>query len=70
MSGAGRGIWLLIPLMVLVGDWRESCFSGDQVGLLMNCYLVEVMVVEWGSGVGWLWCRGVMESDGTGIGYW
>ena len=26
MSGAGRGIWLLIPLMVLVGDWRESCY--------------------------------------------
>ena len=43
-SGAGRGIWLLIPLMVLVGDWCESCFSGDQVGSLMNCYLVEVMV--------------------------
>ena len=34
--------------------------SRDQVGLLMNCYLVEVMVVE----------RGVMESDGSGIGYW
>lgn len=36
-AGAGRvvGYWLL---MVLVGDWRESCFSGDQVGLLMNCY--------------------------------
>ena len=44
--------------------------SGDQVGLLMNCYLVEVMVVERGSGGGWLWCREVMESDGTGIGYW
>ena len=26
--------------------------SRDQVGLLMNCYLVEVMVVERGSGVG------------------
>lgn len=44
--------------------------SGDQVGLLMNCYLVEVMVVERGSGVGRSWYRGVMESDGTGIGYW
>lgn len=32
-------MWLVIDsLMVLVGDWRESCFSGDQVGLLMNCY--------------------------------
>ena len=70
MSGAGRGIWLLIPLMFLVGDWCESCFSGGQVGLLMNCYLVEVMVVERGSGVGRSWYRGVMESDGTGIGYW
>ena len=64
MSGAGRGIWLLIPLMFLVGDWCESCFSGDQVGLLMNCYLVEVMVwigglglvvVSWGYGVWWDW---------------
>ena len=28
------------------------------------------LVVERGSGVGWLWCRGVMENDGFGIGYW
>ena len=38
-------MWLVIDsLMFLVGDWCESCFSGDQVGLLMHCYLVEVMV--------------------------
>lgn len=40
--------------MVLVGDWRESCFSGDQVGLLMNCDLVEVMV--WIGGLGLVGC--------------
>ena len=28
------------------------------------------LVVERGSGVGRSWYRGVMESDGTGIGYW
>lgn len=40
-----RVVWLVIDsLMFLVGDWCESCFSGGQVGLLMNCYLVEVMV--------------------------
>lgn len=35
-----RGLWDLVidSLMFLVGDWCESCFSGDQVGLLMNCY--------------------------------
>ena len=28
------------------------------------------LVVERGSGVGRSWCRGVMENDGFGIGYW
>ena len=28
------------------------------------------LVVERGSGVGRSWCRGVMENDGSGIGYW
>lgn len=57
--------------MVLVGDWCESCFFWRfQVGLLMNCYLVEVMVWIRGRGVGWSWCRGVMEDDGSGIGWW
>ena len=44
--------------------------SGDQVGLLMKLLLDFRLVVERGSGVGRSWCRGVMESDGTGIGYW
>lgn len=44
--------------MVLVGDWCESCFFWRfQVGLLMNCYLVEVMV--WIEGLG-LVGRGVV----------
>ena len=43
--------------------WRSGWFVDE---LLLDFRLV----VERGSGVGWSWCRGVMESDGTGIGYW
>ena len=71
MSGAGRGIWLLIPLMVvLVGDWRESCYFWRSGWFVDELLLDFRLVVERGSGVGRSWCRGVMESDGTGIGYW
>ena len=41
--------------------------SRDQVGLLMNCYLVEVMVVERGSGVGWLWSVGLWSLMGLAL---
>lgn len=43
--------------------WRSGWFVDE---LLLDFMLV----VERGSGVGWLWCRGVMENDGFGIGYW
>ena len=71
MSGAGCGIWLLIPLMVvLVGDWRESCY------FWRSGWFVDEIVIRFQVGCGagvWGWSvveRGVMESDGTGIGYW
>lgn len=64
-AGAGRvvGYWLLMVFWLEIGV--NHVFSGDQVGLLMNCCLVEVMVwiggwgwsvvVSWGSSSWWIW---------------
>ena len=70
MSGAGRGIWLLIPLMVLLEIGVNHVFLEISGWFVDELLLDFRLVVERGSGVGRLWCRGVMESDGTGIGYW
>lgn len=42
--------------------WRSGWFVDE---LLLDFRLVWI----WG-GVGRSWCRGVMENDGSGIGYW
>lgn len=52
--------WRLAWIMFF---WRSGWFVDE---LLLDFRLV----VERGSGVGRSWCRGVMENDGSGIGYW
>lgn len=54
------GSWDLVidSLMVLVGDWCESCFFWRSGWFVDELLLDFRLVVERGSGVGWLWSGG------------
>ena len=65
----GFGCWFLWWLF-----WLE--IGVNHVFLEISGWFVDELLFGWsdglnrGSGVGRSWCRGVMENDGSGIGYW